>query len=82
MQHTHCWGDDPRVVIAAHKTSFQGIRLGVSGWILQPDRLSTGCPQPARVADKTAWRSPPPHVAHDAAARLHVATVPGVPLAC
>ena len=48
------------MVIAVYKTRFKGIRLNVSGCILQPDRLNTGCHQPARVADKTSWRNTPP----------------------
>ena len=74
------WGMTPGWSKQFTKSRFQGIRLGVSGWILQPDQLNTGCRQPAGVADKAAWRSLQPHVAHDAAAGFHIATVRSVQL--
>ena len=41
------------MVITVYKTRFPGVRLDVSGWILQPDQFAAGCNQPARDADKT-----------------------------
>ena len=61
--------------------SFHLVGCVLAGW---PSASRIDCEEKSTTAsyrthtDKAAWRSLPPHVAHDTAAGLHVATVRGV----